>query len=440
MAYRAVIMVFQIIVNRTAKSRERTHKRVNILLYPIILTLSFQHQQFLVASIKILGNPLVICLHRSFKLQKVFLTKRRTIHAPAPFHEIMRLVNEKNIFPFHPFREKSLQIHMRIKHIVIIAYHGVREQTHIQTHFKWAHTMFLSVFLDHISAVHVFMREQIVYCTVNSVIVSFGVGAVFRITLRLVHKADLILRRQYHTLEFKPAFPQQRKRIVGYRTRNRLSRQIENLLTHPFSHSLNRRENRGNCLSDSRRRLYKELTLMVNCLIDICHQLLLSLSIVKGKLQHFDGSLPYLLPCKGIVRPLAILLHNIRKPLFKLLKDKIVVEVSYFFCFHMTIRHADTNFAQSILLCVDISIAFCLRQMHRYGRLHLLNITENSLDFIYRNGIFLRNNTVSTPLHDNIVLPCIIGVLKPYLRLIFRTHTPLYHTVDSAAFLHCILG
>ena len=94
---------------------------------------------------------------------------------------------------------------MRIKHIVIITDHRIRKQTHIQTHLEGTHLVLLRKGFDLFPVVDVLVCEKIVHRLVDPVIMPLRVRAVFRVTFRLFHKADLVLRRQYHALAAQPA-------------------------------------------------------------------------------------------------------------------------------------------------------------------------------------------------------------------------------------------
>ena len=199
-AYRTVLMIFQIIVDRCAKPRKCAHKRIYILFHLTIFTFSFECEQFLIAFIQISGNPFVICLDSPFQFQKIFLAQHCAVHIPPAFYQIVRLVDQKNIFPPDPFRKKSAQVHMRIEQIIIVADDCIGKKTHIKTHFKGADHMPFRIFFYFFPVEDVLVYKQIIHCLVDSVIMSLGVRAVFRITFRLFHETDLVLCCQDYTL------------------------------------------------------------------------------------------------------------------------------------------------------------------------------------------------------------------------------------------------
>ena len=120
------------------------------------------------------------------------------------------------------------------------------------------------------------------------------------------------------------------------------------------------------------------------------------------------------------------------------------MKIADFLCLHMTVRHAHPDIGQFFLCGVNVGVALCLCQMNWHRRLHLFQIVVRSLNLIYgnRHSLYrlLRDNTVSPPLHNNLILSRVISVRKRHLRLIGRTHPPLDHAVNPSALLHGIFG
>ena len=236
--HRTVLVVFQIILNRRSQPGKRPHKRIDTIHYPVSLALSFQGQQFSVTFIQILCDPPVIRLDGPFQCQKVFLAQHCAVHISAPLHQIMRLIDQENIFSPDAFRKEPPQIDMRIKHVIVIADYGIGKQAHIQTHLEGTDSVFLRVLFYLLSAVDILMNKQIIHPLVDPVVVSLGIRTILRITFGFFHKAYLIFRCQNHALTFQAMFPQQSKSMIRHRPGNRLGSQIENPFTHPLSHCL----------------------------------------------------------------------------------------------------------------------------------------------------------------------------------------------------------
>ena len=138
------------------------------------------------------------------------------------------------------------------------------------------------------------------------------------------------------------------------------------------------------------------------------------------------------------------------------------MKIFQFLRFHITIRHPYPDPTQSILYSIDSCITFCLCKMHRHGFPDLMYLPVGSLDFIDRNShkirisrlyfhrrqlryctdltCFFYYNAISSAFHNYAVFFHVSCIAQSNLRMIGRTHPPLYHTVDPSTLLHGIIS
>ena len=353
----------------------------------------------------------------------------------------MRLIHQKEVLALRSLRKKTLQIYMGIKQIVVIPDNAIGKEADIQTELKGADPVLARIFLYDLPRKAVRMQQKIIDRIVDPVKMPLCVGAVLRVTLNLLHKADLFLRCQHHAFKQKSLFPQQREGIFRHGPGDGLCSQIKDLVPHAVSHRLDRRKNRGDRLANAGRRFDEKLLRMVDSLIDIGNQLLLPLPVRKRKGELFNGCLSFLVPLVLIIRPFPVPAEQLRKPCLQLLRLIFLKKVFQSLCFHIAVCHADTHLLLLILYAVDCRIDLCLCQMHRHRILDMLHITVSRLDFIHRHHIArLRNDSVRPPFHDNAVLLRIPDIAQKHLRCIVRPHPLLQHSMYSASLLHCIVG
>ena len=153
------------------------------------------------------------------------------------------------------------------------------------------------ILLHRLPAEALFLLKQFKHRVVDSVIMASGVRAVLRVALRLFHKTDFFFRSKDDAFEAQPFFPKQLQSFFRYGAGDGLGCQIEQLLPHTLSHSLNSRIYGGDGFSHPCRSFYEQLLLVKNGLVYIDHQFLLALSIGKGKFQPpyrgFSDALPF---------------------------------------------------------------------------------------------------------------------------------------------------
>ena len=163
------------------------HHSVLILAFPLIF------QQNLIT---LFQDPLqlsAVLFHNFLHFQKILFTENRAVHIPPSVHQVMGLINEKQIIPLHTISEKTFQIHIGIEHIIIIADHRIHPGRGIQTHFKGTHLPFFCLFKQHFSLISILLSQQFVYRIIHPVKMSLCIGTLLRITLHFIHQTHFLL-------------------------------------------------------------------------------------------------------------------------------------------------------------------------------------------------------------------------------------------------------
>ena len=141
-------ILLQICFHGGMKPAQRCHKRLNIFFHPVNFAFPFHGKQFLIAFLQPSLHPIIHSFDRPLQPQEVFLAQSRAVHLPSPLHQVMRFVNQKNIFSLHAFGKKAFQIDMRVEYIIIIADNSVGKKAHIQPHLKRADPMIPRIAFD----------------------------------------------------------------------------------------------------------------------------------------------------------------------------------------------------------------------------------------------------------------------------------------------------
>ena len=102
---------------------------------------------------------------------------------------------------------------------------------------------------------------------------------------------------------------------------------------------------------------------MINGLVHITDQFLLSVPIIKGELQSGNGLLSKLSPLPGIIRPFAVITDQLLKPCLQLREFIIFIKITDIFRLYITISQPYTDIRQFPLQTVHIGIALCLRNV-----------------------------------------------------------------------------
>ena len=223
--------------------------------------------------------------------------------------------------------------------------------------------MFQGILFYFASGKALFPGQQIIDGIIDPVKMSFGIRALLRITFGTFLKTDLLFRCQNNTFESQSLLPQQRKSVLRHRTGDGLGCQIEQLVSHVLPHRLHRRKYGGYGLAHSGRRFQEQFSLMINGLVHITDQFLLSVPIIKGELQSGNGLLSKLSPLPGIIRPFTVITNQLLKPCLQLREFIIFIKITDIFRLYITISQTYTDIRQLLLQTVHIGIALCLRNV-----------------------------------------------------------------------------
>ena len=209
------------------------------------------------------------------------------VHLPPAVHQIVCLIDQEQILlsPAASVRKKTPQICMRIEQIIVISDDCIREQAHIQRHFKRADLVLLRILRYFLPGKALFLRKKRVDCRVDPVKMSFCPKTALRIAVRLLQNADLFLCCQQNTFQMETLVTHLRNCCFRSGSCHRLRSQIENPICLPLSNRLDGRKKSGNRLPGSCRRLQKQLSPMHNRPVNIRRELPLSLAVGKREFQ-----------------------------------------------------------------------------------------------------------------------------------------------------------
>ena len=141
--YLFLMFLFQKVFHLSQKIQQLEGQSPDVLQHLPGITLSFILQHQLIAPVQDPVKLGTVTFYRSGGFQDFFLAQSGAVHLSSPVHQTMGLVNEKNIISFHSVPEKSFQMYLRIKHIVIITDYCVHPVGSIQTHFIRTYLVFL---------------------------------------------------------------------------------------------------------------------------------------------------------------------------------------------------------------------------------------------------------------------------------------------------------
>ncbi len=182
------IMLIQEIVDRSIETVQRRHKSIDPLLPAITLTLPFHGEQIPVAPVKIPCDLRVRLLHQPLCAQEIVLEQRGAVHIPAAVEQIVRLVDQEYIVLLSDtVRKKTLEIYPRIEHIIIVADHGIAEQTHVQAELERADLIARRVLLYFFPRKMILVRQQVIQGVIDPVKMTVRIGTCVRIALRFGH-------------------------------------------------------------------------------------------------------------------------------------------------------------------------------------------------------------------------------------------------------------
>ena len=407
--------------------------------YLVILALPLQRQKLLVALIQPAGQPTVFSFYQTLDLKKILFIDAGAVHLPSPFHQIMRLVDQKQILAFISLAEEPLQMRIGIKNIIIVADNRIHPQRHVQPHLERAHVPFSRLFFYHLPAHLICGGQQFIHRVIHPVKMPLGVRAVIRIAVCLLAEADLLLGGEHDHFHAQILGFQGVKCLPRHRSGNRLGRQVEYLLSQPFPHGFYSRKHRRDRLSHSCRSLYEQFLLTEDGAVDAGNQLLLSLPVRKGKFHLPYGCIALLSPLNLITGPSLIRSCQFLKPGFQILEGICAFKSPDLLRLHIAVGHLHANFLQAILPGIDIGVALCLGQMHQDGLFQCIQFLKDSLDLVHHGALRRIHDAVCTPLDQQ--QESIAGnlLLQGDLCMIIGTHLPLDLPVDLASKQHGVL-
>ncbi len=241
-------------------------------------------------------TDLLIRLRRSFLqdfplLQEFLFGKLRGVHIPGPLHQVMGFIHQQHIVPAGI--KVAPQISPGIKCIVIVADNTVHPEGNVQLIFKRADAVFFGILYHRLPGDIPLLSQQIQNGLIDPVVMAAGKIAFLRITGNIGTQAYFLLCRQRNPPENQPPFLHNPdcllRRLPGYR----FGRQIKNLLSHSFSHSLYRRIQGGNGLACPGGRLGKQQLLIPNGPVHAHSQFPLAPAVMgKGKRERPCGAVP----------------------------------------------------------------------------------------------------------------------------------------------------
>jgi hypothetical protein len=166
-----------------------------------------------------------------------------TVHLPAAFHQIMSLINKKNIIPRNVISKEPLQMYIGIKGIIIIADHSVCPDGKVQTHLKRTYLPFLSMFPDHFPGIYFFRCPQFINRIIHTVKMPLCIRAFLRGTLWRIKKTQLLFGCNGGHFKFQAFLPQNTKSLLCYCSCDRLGCKVKKRLTFSLSDGTYSRKN-----------------------------------------------------------------------------------------------------------------------------------------------------------------------------------------------------
>ena len=287
--------------------------------------------------------------------------------------------------------------------------------------------------------IDIFLIQDFKYRVIHSVKMALCARTVLRIALRLIADAELFLCRDCDYLILQSARFQDLKRLLGDSSRNRLGRQIEDLLRKPLPDGAHGREYRAHRLSDSRGRLDKELLFAQDRPVDSLHQLPLPVPVGEWKFESLHGTVAELSPVVLELRPFVVFVHESGKPQIQLILSIRFPEILLFLRIQVAVCHLHRYGLQMVLQAVNVRITLCLRQMHRNGSRKLLQIHIDPLDLINGHPFRLCPDPVSAALNAKGELVIFFFIYQRHLGAVAHGHGFLDFPMDAAAFLHRLL-
>ena len=274
---------FQERLQLTQNRHQLRCQQMNIFKYLISLFAPLHFQHTFVAPFQGALQLFASSPNASLHLQNLFLDYLGTVHLPRPPHQIVGLINQKQVFAGNPIGKIPFQPGRGIKHIIIIADDSVCPVADIEAEFERTDTKLFGILQNHLSGYGLLLMDHSKNRIIHPIEMSLGKGTVIWIALRLFHRTKLFFRGYCNCGKIKPLFPQQSETLFGHTSGNGFRCQIKQFFSKTFPHRFQRRINSRKCFPNSRRRLNKQIRLSPDSPINRNSQLLLPLPVLIGK-------------------------------------------------------------------------------------------------------------------------------------------------------------
>lgn len=131
-------------------------------------------------------------------------------------------------------------------------------------------------------------------------------------------------------------------------------------------------------------------------------------------------------------------MNKVQEPFLQLCTAIRLVKPLHFLCLHLTVSHLYPDLIKIPFLCINTCITLGLSQMYHLRFFDHFQIHQDALDLIDRNPVFLLDNPVSPPLHDNLQFLTGHHHLQRHFRMISASHLPLNLSVNPPAKQHSL--
>ena len=283
----------------------------------------------------------------------------------------MRLIDQKYIIPFDPFRKKSPQIYLWIKYIIIVTDYPIYPVGKIQTHLIRADLIFFRVGKQHLPVIDLFFLQKFKYRIIYPVKMSLGSRTCCRIALHVFTHAQLFFCCEKQGFPPKSMLFQNLKCLPCNRPGNCFCRQVKDFFRDSFSHGTHGRIQTRHRFSHTGRCLDKQLLFPQDRPVNTMHQISLPLPVREREFQPRHGCIPFFFPLLMPVRPDIVGIGKFLKPIFQFLCIKQIRKPADLLCLHIAVGHLHFHLFLLILFRIDCRIAFCLREMNQHRFFHI---------------------------------------------------------------------
>ena len=199
---------------------------------------------------------------RPFCLGQAAFGKLRRVHGAGSVRQVVRLVNEKQ--PVPGGIKKALQMHHRVKQIIVVANDYIAPLAQVQPQLKGAHRKLPGSLCQRGAAEAAAAIQQSGQRVLAAVVIAVCKGTYFRqtggVALGVRVQAGLFLGGQGHAAQGKAGLcsTQPRDRVLGGGLGGVAGGQVEQLCAAARAHGLQGREEGTHGLADAGRRLTKD--------------------------------------------------------------------------------------------------------------------------------------------------------------------------------------